>query len=85
MTQRPDRKNFSLGASAEIRLAALNLLATEVNAIGRNGAPSVSELISRIADAADYDLARTGYLISEILVIAAESHVLAAEEAQLDL
>lgn len=71
MTKRHDRKNFSLGATADIRFAALRTLATEVNAVGRNGVPSVSELISRIADAADYDLLRTAEFINEIQIIAA--------------
>jgi hypothetical protein len=54
------------------RKAALEQLATSVNAIGRNGAPSISELLSRIADAAEHDLNRTTELVNEVLAIAAE-------------
>lgn len=64
------------------RKAALERLAARAGAIGRNGKASISELISRLADAADYDLERTAGLAGEIMIIAAEAHVLAAEEAQ---
>jgi hypothetical protein len=39
-------------------------------------------MLGRIADAAEHDMERTAYLISEVLIIAAEAGVLAAEGMQ---
>lgn len=82
MTKRPDQIKLSLGAAADTRRRALTDLAVAIQATGRNGVPSVSEMLSRIADAAEHDMERTAYLISEVVQIAAEAGVLAAEELQ---
>lgn len=55
------------------RKAALESLCQSIGAIGRNGVPSISEMLSRIADAADHDLNRTAALMSQILAVAAQS------------
>ena len=82
MPKRPDQIKLSLGAAADSRRRALIDLAVAIQATGRNGVPSVSEMLSRIADAAEYNLERTAYLISETMIVAAEAGVLAAEEMQ---
>ena len=80
--KRPDQIKLSLGAAAHTRRRVLIALAAAIQATGRNGVPSVSEMLSRIADAAEHDMERTAYLISEVLIIAAEAGVLAAEGMQ---
>lgn len=85
MTRRADQLPLSLGFDAELaasRRAALRELATSVQAIGRNGVPSISELVVRLADAFEYEPERTADLVNEIFIVAAESHVVAAEELQ---
>lgn len=82
MTKRMDQLNVSLGANAAERRAALERLATAVRAYGRNGVPSISEMLGRIADAAGHDPQRATYLMNEIMILAAEGYVLAAEEMQ---
>ena len=82
MTRRPDQIKLSLGAAADSRRRALIDLAVAIQVTGRNGVPSVSEMLGRIADAAEHDMERTAYLISEVLIIAAEAGVLAAEGMQ---
>jgi hypothetical protein len=39
-------------------------------------------MLGRIADAAEHDMERTAYLISEVMIVAAEAGVLAVEEMQ---
>lgn len=51
MVARPDHLLLSLGADHEQRRGALHDLAADMQAIGRNGVPSVSALISALADA----------------------------------
>ena len=82
MPKRPDQIKLSLGAAADSRRRALIDLAVAIQATGRNGVPSVSEMLSRIADAAEHDMERTAYLISEVMIVAAEAGVLAVEEMQ---
>ena len=82
MPKRPDQIKLSLGAAAHTRRRVLIALAAAIQATGRNGVPSVSEMLSRIADAAEHDMERTAYLISEVMIVAAEAGVLAVEEMQ---
>lgn len=51
MTKRNDRLSLSLGADHEQRRGALEALAADVQAIGRNKVPSISALVSALADA----------------------------------
>lgn len=72
MTQRPDQLSLSLGADAEARRLALQKLAADTDAIGRNNTPSISEMVARLADAAIYHPAETAELMRRLFVLAAD-------------
>lgn len=56
--------NITLGTDTDRREAALRCLAENAGAIGRNGGPSLSELITRLADAAAVDPAGVAALVA---------------------
>lgn len=62
------RTNITLGENdKERRKTALLLLAEAVGAIGRSGEPSISELMCRLADAAEVQMEETARGLQEIL------------------
>lgn len=62
------------------RKDTLRRLAAAAGAIGPRGEASVSELNARLADAAEFDFAQAAYLLREIMNLAAQGYVVAAED-----
>ncbi len=62
--------NITLGSNAELaaqREAALRRLAKQTGAIGRNGVPSLSEMLGRLADEVKHNPERVTALMNEIM------------------
>jgi hypothetical protein len=59
---------------------ALLQLAADTESIGRNLEPSISELLKRVGEAADYSPARAAAALAEIMLLRAESLAVSAEE-----
>lgn len=71
---------LSLGVrDAAIRKAALERLTRELEVVGYRR-HSIGDLAGRIADAADADFERAAFLLGEVMNLAAQSYVAAAEE-----
>ena len=77
MTQRPDLLRLSITDPAT--RDGLRGLVIATDAIGRNGVPSVSELVRRIGVAYDYAPGQVAILIRAIFQYAAEADALAGE------
>ena len=73
MTQRPDLLRLSLGAQAEKHKTALVALVDAVRIYGRNGVPSISEMVRRVAVAYTKAPVTVAYHISEIMNIASQA------------
>ncbi len=82
MTQRPDILRLSITDPA-VR-DALRGLVTATVAIGRNGVPSVSELVRRLGVAYEYAPERTVAAILDVFQIAAEAAALTGEVMPID-
>jgi hypothetical protein len=79
------RITLTLGTSeTERRKKALQALATVTGTIGRNGEPSISELISRLADAAEYDIHRAAAFWNDIYLLRCEALAVNAEQETMD-
>lgn len=76
------RLSLHLGAGGESarRKRALTRLAGQVGASGYRASASISELAGRIADAAEFDFDRAVEHLREVMNLAAQSYVVAAEE-----
>lgn len=72
--------HLHLGASAEGRKKTLEQMAADANAIGYRRRPSISELIGRIADAADFDYDQAMSHVNGLMNLAAQSYVVSSEE-----
>lgn len=66
---------------AERRKTALQALAIELQVYGRNLVPSISELVSRLADAYEAEPEATVKLMQDIMYIAQGSYVAEIDEA----
>lgn len=70
------RLSVSLGVNdRDRRKEALEVLAEQVEAYGRNGVPSISEMVCRVADAADFDMEQAAQIMRELMHLAGTAHV----------